>query len=145
METELSLQLEKFIINYYANMPDLMSKFGLMNRTNGNCFCPFHENKNTPAAHLYHDELGWCLWCFAEHRLYTPYDLYKQYSKLNTRDIANAIWNNITPTQREHLIKISGEERNIFELPFKKELNDFRKHKVNYNDFLTSLLEKGEL
>ena len=142
---ELTPQLEKFLINYHANMPALMGKFGLMNRTNGNCFCPFHENKNTPAAHLYHDELGWCLWCFAEHRLYTPYDLYKQYSDLNTKDIANAIWNSLSAVQRDKLIQLSGTERDIKELPFKKELNDFRKHKLNYNNLLDTLLEKGEL
>lgn len=41
-----------------------------------NCFCVFHDNKNSPSAKIYYDEDRGIpvLHCFAEHRTYTSYD-----------------------------------------------------------------------
>ena len=50
---------------------------------NGNIFCPFHENTETPSAKLYENKI----YCFSCRRLYGTYDLLRRYDKGRIDDI----------------------------------------------------------
>ena len=65
----LDLQTERYIINRFISIPKLFDNLGIDYRINGNMLCPFHDNLRTPAAHLYADEYGYRIWCFAEAKI----------------------------------------------------------------------------
>lgn len=51
-------------------------RFNLNVMLNSNQFCPFHDNRNTPASKAFMDDDKGIvvLWCFTEQRRYTAYD-----------------------------------------------------------------------
>ena len=79
-------------------------RFNLNVMLNSNMFCPFHENRSTPAAKAFvDDEKGiTTIWCFTEQRRYTVYDyinliIVKQWQKY--------------PSVQDYLIDKLGESR----------------------------------
>jgi len=145
---EIDNQIERFIINRYVSMPKLFESLGIDYRLTGNMFCPFHQNENTPSAHLYGDETGWRLWCFSEQRMYGAYDIYKVYMpKIDTKQLAIKILEKIPENERTKLLKNAGQEleqrANLFEEPLKK----FKRHSINYNELIEQfvvILEREE-
>lgn len=67
------------IINYINENYDIRELYKeVMGRDpgHGKCFCPFHNNRNTPAAKIYDNRLK----CFGEcNRLFGPYDFLKRF------------------------------------------------------------------
>ena len=74
MTTIDEIQIIKEVVNKNFTFGDLNSKYQGMSSQTGNFFCPFHDNFQSPAAKFYEDEDRQVLWCFSEHRMYTPYD-----------------------------------------------------------------------
>ena len=66
----------KTVLNRNFTFADLSPRFKNVDSSTGNIFCPFHENRSTPAAKMYWDENReiWVLWCFTEHKHYTAFD-----------------------------------------------------------------------
>ena len=65
------------LINSTFTFSDLSPRFKDVDETYGNIFCPFHENRHSPAARMYWDENRgiWILHCFGEcHTNFTAYD-----------------------------------------------------------------------
>ena len=83
----------------------------------GSNFCPFHDNRNTPAASLFKDSDGIeRLYCYRCTRQYTSYDYIVQVLEEN-------------PVK--HLLKICTKE----------DLDTMLKDKVNYYELKTSKIE----
>ena len=75
--TTEEIRVQREIIEHNFSWCDLDSRYATIYNTN--CFCPFHENHNSPAAKMYEDEdTGLIvLHCFTERRRYTTYDYVK--------------------------------------------------------------------
>lgn len=71
----------------------------------GSCFCPFHDNTETPAAKLYRDLEGDRIYCFAEQRMYKPSDLIRK--GLLRRDpltIAARLWEQLSDDTKNQIL-----------------------------------------
>lgn len=134
----MNKQLERYIINNYMDMERLLNYVGYEIAPNGTMFCPFHYNINTKAAHYYpDDEHGPCIFCYAEHRLYTNYDIYKVLiPDVDTTQLAQAIYDRLTPDQKEHIESSINLERELPELPYIEALRKFKKREITYPDLL---------
>lgn len=53
---KIDLQIERYVINKYISMPKLFDDLGISYSENTTMFCPYHDNKHTKAAKLYHDD-----------------------------------------------------------------------------------------
>ena len=61
-------------------MKALLESLHIEVKPNGVMYCPFHDNQNTPAAHLYKEKDGsYTIYCFSENKVFTNTDLYKNY------------------------------------------------------------------
>lgn len=130
-----------YIVNHYIDMRKLLHKLGVNVRANNSMFCPFHDNVNTPSAHLYKEQDGsYKIWCYAEDRLYGNVDLYKTYlPEINLEDLANLLYNNLSPAERAKLNDNVPRTFELPELPFNSYLQDFKKGKISFPDLLTGI------
>ena len=62
-------------INQHNNIETVLEMAGIEPNQNRLVFCPFHDNTHTPSAKVYPD--GNALFCFAEQRRYSPFDVMK--------------------------------------------------------------------
>lgn len=134
----------KYVINYYGNMPKLLDKLGKNVQTNGQVFCPFHYNINTPAAKIYRDTKGWRLYCFNEHRLYGSFDIYKNILNINVRELFNRTWEKLTEEQKKELLDSYGEvEEDGVNIPNLDLYNMFRFRKISYSKLCSLIGERS--
>lgn len=140
MVQHIDLLLERYIINKYISMPKLFDSLGIDYRVNANMYCPFHRNENTPSAHLYHDEIGYRLWCFSENRMYGAWNVYKAFiSNINTNQLALMIFNRLSEDDQKNLLNELGTESEPDTLPYQKELDKFKKHQISIDDLLSAI------
>ena len=129
------LEFMKFVINYYTNMPALLKRIGIDVAINGQMFCPFHDNYNTPAAKLYKDSRGYSIFCFSEHKIYSSYDLMKDILKYNIRFVFDSIWNSISDLDKKFLQDNFGElDTEEIQVPCIEELDKFRRGSISYKE-----------
>lgn len=122
-----------------------------------NCFCPFHENTDTPAASLYEDDNQETLYCFTERRSYNSFDALQILLNENGYEIGEAIWNKMSELEQqswlsEHMevdyeseFNISEEEEEISEeLDINLELakKNFKSREITVEEFLDSYFKK---
>lgn len=138
---------ERYLISRYVDMTKLFNRLDIDWTLNGNMFCPMHENTRTRAAHLYHEDDGsYSLFCFSEHKMFTSYDVYKEFIKdVDTNKLALKIINLFPLEQQEKILFDAGTEKDLKELPFKEDLEKFRKRQIKYIDLLDSIVEKLEI
>lgn len=142
VEHKLDIKLERFLINKYISMPKLFDDLGIEYRTDSNMFCPFHDNIHTPSAKLYSDDNGWCLWCFSEGKMYNSYSVYKRFTKVNTKELAKAIYDKLPDeTKKEILNLLNVEEKSSNILPYSDDLRDFKFKKISYTELLNKIIE----
>ena len=143
MIESLDLQSEKYVINRFIPMTALFKRLRINYRTNGNMFCPFHDNRRTMAAHLYVEEDGSeLLWCFSEHKMFGSWDVYKRFiPDINTNELAILILNKMSPDTAEFILNNVGYEKELKELPFKSYLNSFRKGEISYKELLKDIVK----
>lgn len=91
-------RLEYLVIDKYCTFNYLLSYIDRgFRETEGKCFCPFHENTNTPSAKLYQDEHGECIYCFSEGKRYYPHHLLtKEIVPFTTNHVFSSIWNQLS-------------------------------------------------
>lgn len=134
-------QTERFIINNFMNMKALLNYVGVDVAPNDTMFCPFHPNTNTKAAHYYpDDEHGPCIFCYAEHRLYTNYDIYKiLIPDVNTTELAQALYDRLSQDQKDWVESNVNSERELPEVPYIESLRKFKKGEIDYQQLLWSI------
>ena len=139
---KINLSLEIFIINKYISMPKLFDNLGIDYRINGNMFCCFHHNENSPSAHLYSDDNGYRLWCFSENKMYGAWNVYKVFMPhINTNELAKLIFNKLSSTEQKSLLSSIDSEQELDILPYKQSLINFKKHKINISTLLKSIAD----
>lgn len=129
---------ERYIINRFVSIPKLLDSIGKEYRTDGNFYCIFHHNTNTPSAHLYIDEYGSRIWCFSEHRMYGAWDIYKTFiPKVSTSKLAELIYSRLSEEDKKALLKnLDMEEADLDGLPYQSSLNDFKHSKISFSELL---------
>lgn len=136
-ENKIDIVLERKIISAYISMVDLFETFKIEYSEHSNMFCPFHYNTQTPSAH-YHTDSN-LLWCYSEQRMYSSWDLIKQFSPdTDTQKLALGI---IKKFGKEEIEKTLGELELDNEIPFKSELELFKYNKINYNELCKKIAE----
>lgn len=102
--TKLNLnQLEQLVKEKYS-LTKALKKLKPENfyQVGQTCFCPFHDNHNTPAASIYNDEKGQTLYCFTERRLYTVVDVFKELMHYDVYELGLGLWQTMSP-EEQHL------------------------------------------
>ena len=144
----------RFLINRVIDFENICSEFEIrldLRSNSGLCFCPFHDNHNTPAAKLYKDETGDTLYCFSENKLYRPYDLIDNaIINIDSDILYEAIWNKLNEEIKNKLTSIyenmiyNQEQNNNYDNYYGellKPLNGYKKNKISYSEYKTRLLE----
>ena len=140
--SNIDLPTERYIINRFVSMPKLFDYLGIDYRVDSNMYCPFHDNRHTPAAHLYSDETGYRLWCFSENKMYGAWNLYKEYlPKIDTNQLALRIFNSMSKEDQDKLMEDIGAEQELETLPFSNSLKDFKQHKINITQLLSTIAD----
>lgn len=125
--------LARFILGYYVDMYQLLQRLNLHPRDVSNMMCPFHHNTNTPAAKMYKDAYGWCLWCFSERKMYTTYDVYEKLMNADPMKMAQIIWDKLPETEQKHIRDIVGSQEDFEgDVPFMNDLDLFSQGKISY-------------
>lgn len=105
-------KLRAFIIDKLVPFPKILEANGYEGYSyEGKCFCPMHENENTPSAKLYHDVKGDTLWCFSEQKRYKPSDIYKKglARKGSIASVAESLWKQLSEDVQESILSEYGK------------------------------------
>lgn len=102
----------------------------------------FHDNENTPSAHLYHDENGYRLWCFSENKMYGAWNIYKEFlPNINTNKLALQLFNSLSESNQKEILNNIDNEQELESLPYKKDLEDFKFRKINIEQLLKKIAD----
>ena len=125
-----------YIINHYIDTRKLLKSLGISVRANNAMFCPFHDNTETPAAHLYKEQDGsHTIYCYAEDHLYHNTDLYKYYMpNINFTDLATLLYNNLPEEEKLKIADNINKPYELPEIPYATALQDFAQRKITYKD-----------
>lgn len=125
--------LARFVLMMYVDMFALLRRLHLNPRENGNMMCPFHHNTNTPAAKMYHDNYGWCLYCFNEKKIFTTYDVYEKIMGADPIKMAQIIWDKLPESEQKKVRELCGSQEDFEgDVPFMNELDLFSQGKISY-------------
>lgn len=116
------------------------------------CFCPFHENHNTPAASIYDDEKGQTLYCFSERKLYSVVDVFKELMHYDIYDLGNRLWLSMSEDEQQAWLSKNGQYdiSTAFDKPGSKELSKevkrsvelFKNKKIDVEKLLDDFMSK---
>lgn len=125
--------LARFVLMMYVDMFALLRRLHLHPRETSNMMCPFHHNVNTPAAKMYHDKYGWCLYCFNEKRIFTSYDVYERILGIDPVEAAQIIWNKLPEVEQRKVRDLCGSQEDFEgDVPFMQDLDEFSKGNISY-------------
>ena len=135
---ELSKKEIYYIINHYIDTRQLLKSLNIGVRANNSMFCPFHENTETPAAHLYKEEDGsHTIYCYSEDKLYHNADLYRNYlPNINIDELANLLYNNLPEEEKAKMADRIDKPYELPVLPFMSALQEFAQHKITYRELM---------
>lgn len=130
-----------YIINHYIDMRKLLRKLHIEVRANNSMFCPFHDNTNTPAAHLYKEEDGsYTIYCYSEDKLFSNVDLYKNFlPDIDLEELANLLYKNLSSVEREKIFDNINHPYEPPELPFNNLLVEFKANRINFPTLLQGI------
>ena len=127
-----------YIINHYIDTRKLLKSLHINVRANNAMLCPFHDNTETPAAHLYKEEDGsHSIFCYAEDKLYRNTDLYRVYlPDIKLEDLANLLYNNLSDEEKEKIADNVNKPYELPDLPFIGALQSFVQKQINFKELL---------
>jgi hypothetical protein len=76
---------------------------------NQTCFCPFHDNSQTPSASIYDNDGVETLYCFSERRLYTSADAIEVLLKKDVYKVAEALWDRLPESSKQSWLQNNGK------------------------------------
>lgn len=143
-------KLERAVIDTYLDFRTLLEYVGLSDFPCGEntpVFCPFHENTDTRAAHLYVEpmdaDFGSCvsrerIYCFAETKMFYPHDVIERLDFPHTRNqVFSAVWNLLTEEQRllfDNYVPVKSLRRD-----FTTVYTNYRDCKISFEELITAL------
>lgn len=134
---------ERYVINYYGNLPNILKQLGNKPQTNGTMYCPMHDNTNTPAAKLYKDKDGYKFWCFNENKMYATYDIYKDIYHYNMKQVFNTLWSNLSEEDKKVMQDMFGErDENNDEINNEDLFIKFYNKEIDYNNLILEISKR---
>lgn len=109
------------------------------------CFCPFHNNFDTPAAKIFHNEDGDYLFCFSEQRQYRPSDVFdKKLIKTSLATVYYKLWDKLEASLQTELKLSFGKD--VDALPenweqYSQDLARFMLGETSYQQHLSYLIK----
>lgn len=130
-------RFKKFVINCMIPFPVMLEQAGYEGYSyDGKCFCPFHENYNTPSAKLFKDERGDTLYCFSEQRLYKPTDLIdKGLVKTPVERLFKRLWSQLSQESKDKLQDLYDKPIDVIPDSWKERDRDLLKFKLGETSF----------
>ena len=132
-------QFERFVINYYGDLPTLLKKLDVHIQHNGLFLCPMHDNYNTPAAKIFKDENGWAFYCFSEQKQFATYDVYKEIYGYNMKVVFRELWSQLSEGQQALMKDKFGEFDDSGEITCEASFQRFYNRQINYKQLLSDL------
>lgn len=141
------------LVNEKVSMTNVLNKINKGNHyTVGRpCFCPFHDNTNTPAAVIYNNDGKETLYCFSEQKLYTPSDLVKTVLNKDVYQLGSAIWQQMSEYEQSAFLESINKEVDISSFDaeqtdedlklFNNKLAAFKYGKLSYNGLMAEYLK----
>jgi len=130
-------KLELSVIDHFCTFEYLLSYIGRdWPSVSHSCYCPFHDNSQSPAAKFYKEEHNEHIFCFAEGVQYKPHHLLtKGIVPFTVNHVFSAIWNNLSDDEKN----IFSEHLNYNSIGpnFDKQFELYKKCKLNYFDLLS--------
>lgn len=122
-------------------MKALLSSLNLEVKPNGVMYCPFHDNRNTPSAHIYQEKDGsFTIFCFSENKVFTNVDLYKMYlPNINLEELAQLLFSRLSKELQDELtsnVQVTSISNSI---PYIDALEKFKFGKISYNELLVAI------
>ena len=137
----LNKNLVYYIVNHFIDMRALLNSLHIDVKPNLVMFCPFHDNQNTPAAHLYQEKDGsYTIYCFSENRVFTNVDLYKNYlPDVNLEDLASLLYSNLSKELQDSLMNNLQVTSVVNSISYVDMLEKFKFSKITFPELLTSI------
>lgn len=99
-------KFQAYVINKKIPFPIMLEKAGYEDYSyDGKCYCPFHDNYESPAGKIYHDKEGDTLWCFSEQKRYYPADVLRK-NLMKGKSVASIfsnLWGKLSEDTRQAL------------------------------------------
>ena len=135
---ELTKKEIYYIVNHYIDTKQLLKSLHINVRANNAMFCPFHDNTDTPAAHLYKEEDGsYKIYCYSEDRVYSNADLYKNYlPEIDLLDLATLLYANLPEEEKAKMSDKINKPYELPVLPFVSALQDFVQKRITFKELL---------
>ena len=148
MEIEKLLEDSKFVdyvINRFLPFKIIYRMIGMDYKDRGNNYCIFHDNSDTPAARVYHNDTGDSLYCYSENKAYKPSHAFRKgIVEHRIESIAYNILKQFDDIQIKALLDDFGEGLDIKPTFTEEEiniLNGFKNGKKNVNEFRKDLIK----
>lgn len=136
----------KRIVDDKLSMVKILNKLGTNYSVNQPCYCPFHDNTNTPAAMIYDNNGKQSLYCFSERKTYYPSDAISILLNQDPYAIGEELFNRLTPQEQQELIDKYDKTTSIkytskldFTPDFRKKLAMFKYNKIDFNDIVKAI------
>lgn len=104
MSIDHEIRLMRKVLNRYIKFPSLLKYIDSSREWSyeGKVYCPFHENYESPSAKIYrNDEDGDTLYCFSEHKVYRPSDLFfLKVTNIPMGEIFKKVWERLSEEER---------------------------------------------
>jgi hypothetical protein len=141
---QVTPQILKKFFNSKIDLPELLKKYSHDNyhyEYNTPCYCPFHDNHNSPAAVIYPDEEGDNLWCFSEQKMYTAFDYFELILNTDPYPLAKELWDTISDVEKSQFLSKHSviDYRSLFNSQnIKEEITE----ELNVQDMIKQSLSK---
>ena len=118
------------------------------------CFCPFHDNTDTPSAFIYEDDDQETLFCFSERKSYSVADALETLLHEDIYKIGEALWTRMSSLEQQQWLathitldytsEFSLDEDQIEEVNVELELSKqkFKKGKIKIDQLLDTYMKK---
>ena len=130
---------EKYVINYYSDLPKILKGRDIHVQHNRLFFCPMHDNYNTPAAKIFKDPTGWAFYCFSCQKQYGSYNVLKEVYKYNMKVYFKNLWNALPEDQKIKMKDSFGEYDLTDEVYCEESFEKFRNKQVDYQGLLNNI------
>ena len=112
MEATFDREFMEYVVNRLLPFPVLMKQVnGGRYSYDRKCFCCFHNNFDTPAAKIYHNEDGDYMFCFSEQKQFRPSDVFTR-KLINKRldQVFYKLWEQLPIERQQILMESQGVE-----------------------------------
>jgi hypothetical protein len=117
------------------------------------CFCPFHDNENTPAAALYDNEGSESMYCFSEKKLYTVLDALETLLHYDVYELGQKLWVSMSEAEQQSFLllhqdttdygnafSVKSEEKPEINRELEKAKLLYKSHKLSVNKLLAEYI-----